>query len=227
MKCLFLVLQKIEHDLERKLYTTAMPRTIILPYIGVCNENSCSALRLNYGLHTQCVNKKYKKTEYCKVCLKHVEASVDNTPPYGTIFDRMKLGILDYVDLRGKKTVPYYKVLHKMKITKEQALEEATKRNIVIPDIHWGPAAKAAPEEAEPETAPQERGRPKKEMIVCSETELVEQAIQEQCGPPIKCNVFEFENKTYLKTERNELYDIDTELHIGQYDKQNNKIIMA
>ena len=212
-----------------------MPRRIILPYVGTCNEKSCSALRYNYGLHTQCVNKKYKKTEYCKVCLKHVEDSEDKLPPYGTIFDRMKVGILEYIDPRKKKTVPYYKVLNKMKITKEQALEEATKRNIVIPDIHWGPVAQAvaaaqAPEEAVAAVAtaaPQERGRPKKEMIVCSETDLVEQAIQEQSGPPIKCNVFEFENKTYLKTERNELYDIDTELHVGQYDEQNNKIIMT
>ena len=221
---IFLVLQKIEHDLERNLYTTTMPRTIILPYVGVCNENSCTALRLNYGLHTQCVNKKYKKTEYCKVCLKHVEASDDKTAPYGTIFDRMKVGILDYVDPRKKKTVPYYKVLHKMKITKEQALEEATKRNIVIPDIHWGQGATQGAGQA---VLPHERGRPKKEMIVCSETDLVEQALQEQSGPSIKCNMFEFENKTYLKTERNELYDIDTELHVGQYDEQNNKIIMT
>jgi hypothetical protein len=202
-----------------------MPRTIILPYIGLCNENSCTALRLNYGLHTQCVNKKYKKTDYCKVCMKHVEACEDSIPPYGTIFDRMKVGILDYVDPRKKKTVPYYKVLHKMKITKEQALEEATKRNIVIPDIHWGGHTTHAADAAQ--YAPQERGRPKKELIICSETDLVEQAIQEQSGPPKKCNIFEFENKTYLKTERNEIYDIDTELHIGQYDEQSNKIIMT
>jgi hypothetical protein len=214
----FLVLQKIEHNLERNHITTTitMPRTIILPYVGFCNENSCTALRLNYGLHTQCVNKKYKKTEYCKVCLKYVETSEDNAPPYGTIFDRMKVGILDYVDPRKKKTVPYYKVLHKMKITKEQALEEAKMRNIVIPDIHWGETIHT-----------QERGRPKKEIIVCTETDLIEKAVQEQSGPPTKCDIFEFENKTYLKTERNELYDIDTELFIGKYDAQNKNIIMT
>lgn len=205
-----------------------MPRRIILPYVGTCNEKSCSALRYNYGLHTQCVNKKYKKTEYCKVCLKHVEDSEDKIPPYGTIFDRMKVGILEYVDPRKKKTVPYYKVLNKMKITKEQALEEAKNQNITIPNIHWGIKEKVGDAVAENQEEPvnhEGRGRPKKELIICTETDLVEQAIQEQSGAPIKCHVFEFDNKTFLKTEKNELYDIDTELYIGTFDTETNKIV--
>lgn len=183
-----------------------MPKKIILPYVGTCNDNSCHALRLYYGLYTQCANKRYKKTEYCKVCLKHVEASENQRPPYGTIQDRLKTGILDYVDPKGKKTVPYYKVLSKLKVTKEEALAEAARQNISIPDIHWGEVVEST------------SGRPKKEIIICDENDLIDDAIKEQTEQPLTCKLFEYEHKTYLKTEDDYLYDIDTEELIGKYD---------
>tara|TARA_R110002153_G_scaffold57757_3_gene158683 strand:- start:995 stop:1195 length:201 start_codon:yes stop_codon:yes gene_type:complete len=62
--------------------------------------------------------------------------------------------------------------------------------------------------------------RPKKQRIVCSETDIIEQAIMEQAGPPMKYDIFNINNKIFLKTEKNELYDIDTGLYIGIYNNK-------
>jgi hypothetical protein len=72
-------------------------------------------------------------------------------PEYGTIQQRMAVGILDYVDPKGRKPVAYAKVMKKYKVTKEQVLEEAGKLNIVINPEHFVVAEET------------KRGRPKTE----------------------------------------------------------------
>ena len=111
---------------------------IILPYSGKIFENNCMSIRYNYGLHTQCVNKKPQDNEYCKTCLNNILKTKNKKPPHGDIRDRLKCeNILDYVDPNNKKTIPYFKVLKRLKITKEEVIKEAKEFDIEIPEEHW------------------------------------------------------------------------------------------
>lgn len=180
----------------------------ILPFVGIVYDDQCKALRFYYGLHTQCPNKRPKKGgDYCAVCKKHVEKSIDQKPPFGNIDDRMATGILDYIDPKGKRTLPYYKVLKRMKITKEEALQAAKDQNIIIPDIHW--------DEQKPQQKPQQkkRGRPIKEVNIINECDIITPSELDKT-----CSVLEHNNHEYLWCKStNEVFDIDTEQLIGMY----------
>ena len=141
-----------------------------LPYNGECDANKCQGLRHNGGLYTQCGSSKKEGKEYCGVC--EVSAEKNNgTPEYGTIQQRQAVGIMDYVDPKGRKPVAYTKVMKKQKVSQEQVLEEAGKFNIEINPIHFEEPEsdakrgrpKTAKEVKEPKGA---KGRPKKDAKV-------------------------------------------------------------
>jgi hypothetical protein len=125
---------------------------IPLPYNGELNEGKCSALRQNNGLYTQCTsNRRNVTSEFCKSCANMMQKSGNEIPEYGTIKMRQACGIFEYVDPKGRKPIPYTKIMKKYKITEEQVLEEAGKLNITINPQHF-----VVPEESK-------RGRPSKE----------------------------------------------------------------
>lgn len=177
-------------------------RKIILPYVGKANEDDsiCKALRLNYQLFTQCTNKAMKNRDFCKICLKYVEA--DGSTPYGTIEDRMKCGILDYVDPSGKKALPLHRVIKRMKLTREEMEEECKLNNIIIPPEHWGeenamdmntdethdvshdesattisPSPTSTPKKSLPKISV--KGRPKKEYTYVNESDIQQKEFEE------------------------------------------------
>jgi hypothetical protein len=183
-----------------------MTKSITLPYSGTVIKMNCFAIRLNYGLHTQCVNKKYKNIEYCKVCKLNIEKTENNYPTFGDIRDRLKVGIMDYVDPRGKKTMPYNKLLKRLKVTKEEVENEAIKYGVVIDEQHWGKASIV-----------ENRGRPKKEYIVIDENDLI---MKEE----LNCVLFEFDNRKFIRTQNDLLFDIDTESYVGEFNICTNMI---
>lgn len=191
---------------------------IILPFNGTIEEYLCKAVRLNYRLHTQCTRKKESDSDYCKVCQKHLHSET-KLPPYGNIHDRAKIGLLDYIDPTGKKTLPYYKILNTLKITQEQVMEEARRLNYEIPDINW--------EKQEIK----KRGRPKKEIAVVNGFEEEQKRKMEQYMSGFKkdaeINVRSFYHKgrMYLKSEEGGVWDIDTENYVGYFDKESNRIV--
>ena len=129
----------VKDSIKIRMSTSVLrKRKIILPYVGKANEDDsiCKALRLNYQLFTQCTNKAMKTRDFCKICLKYVEA--DGSTPYGTIEDRMKCGILEYIDPSGKKALPLHRVIKRMKLTREEIEAECKLQNILIPTEHWG-----------------------------------------------------------------------------------------
>jgi colicin import membrane protein len=79
------------------------------------------------------------------------------------------VGILEYVDPKGRKPTAYTKIMKKYKVSQEQVLEEAGKMSMNIDAIHFAepeqdskrgrPKEKAAKEPKEPKGA---KGRPKK-----------------------------------------------------------------
>ena len=76
--------------------------TMPLPFCGAKNEHNCQGLRLNHGLHTQCTNCRVEGQDYCKTCQKSADQSATGKPAYGTIDDRMAVGILEYVDPKAR-----------------------------------------------------------------------------------------------------------------------------
>jgi hypothetical protein len=141
-----------------------------LPYNGECDGNKCQALRHNGGLYTQCGSSKKEGKEYCGACEVSAEKN-GGSPEYGTIQQRQAVGIMEYVDPKGRKPVAYTKIMKKQKVSQEQVLEEAGKFNVVINPIHFEEPdvdakrgrPKTAKEAKEPKGA---KGRPKKDAKV-------------------------------------------------------------
>jgi hypothetical protein len=90
---------------------------------------------------------------------------------YGTIEERMKVGIMEYVDPKGRKVVTYTKIMKKLKVSKSEVEDEALKQELVIPEVHFDEVVveskrgrpKTAKEVKEPKGA---KGRPKKSKKV-------------------------------------------------------------
>lgn len=159
-------------NIDKKETKSKGLREIILPYCGEIDKEWCNGVRLNYGLYSQCVNDKDKKTGYCKTCSRQGEKNGTGIPTYGTIQERAKAG-KDYRDPKGKAAVRYANVMEKLGITKEEAIEAARVKGVVIP-------------EEELELKVVKRGRPKKSVAVSDTDSEVSVATQKKRGRPRK-----------------------------------------
>lgn len=128
---------------------------ILLPFCGVINDECCNGVKLNYGLYTQCTNSKDKKG-FCKTCSKQAEKNSNGEPTYGTIQDRLAAGD-EFRDPKGKPAVRYANIMEKLNISKDDALAQAKKLGLIIPEEEF-------------ELLVKKRGRPKKSVAV-SDTE--------------------------------------------------------
>jgi hypothetical protein len=115
-----------------------------MPFSGEKKEGYCNGVVKNHGLYTQCPKK--VKEGYCKGC---------EDKPYGTIEDRLKVDLYEYKDPKGKSPKRYTEVLKKLKISKENVVEEAKRLNITIAPIHLEEVVEQV-----------KRGRPKTEKKV-------------------------------------------------------------
>ena len=224
----------------------------VLPWCGMVIEECCKGLKLNNGLYTQC-SRIRGENEYCGSCLKLMEKN-GGSLPYGNVDDRLRSGILDYVDPKGKRTVPFANVMKKLNISKEEAIKEAEKLGWVIPECHFEekkgkrgrPKKDSSAEDTVSECSDGEkkkRGRPKKNKEVVSNNagedliaslleqenskeekneELIEELIEEEEETPVI--KFDIEGRTYLKSEDNVLYDMESHDAIGIWNEERNKI---
>ena len=138
-----------------------------LPFNGECNDSCCQALRQNNGLYTQCQLSRKGDNLYCKSCQQLADKSEDGVPEYGTIEQRMSVGIFEYIDPKGRKPVSYTKVMKKYKLTEEQVLAEAGRLNITINPGHLVAPTQEAKRgrpasPKEPKEPKGSKGRPKK-----------------------------------------------------------------
>jgi flagellar biosynthesis GTPase FlhF len=78
---------------------------------------------------------------------------VAGVPEYGTIEQRLAVGVNDYVDPSGRKVVHYTKIMKKYKVSEEQVIAEAKKFGQVVDGCHF----------IQPESDNVKRGRPKAE----------------------------------------------------------------
>lgn len=96
---------------------------IILPYYGQVNDDNCKQLVYNHGLYTQC-NEKCMKGDCCKKCKNN---------KYGTIYDRQKYNIGQYITPSGKKELDYNSFILKMNYNINDVREIFEKLNIFYP----------------------------------------------------------------------------------------------
>jgi chemotaxis protein histidine kinase CheA len=115
-----------------------------LPFSGTVKEGCCSGLRQNHGLYTQCETSVKLDEKYCNKC--------GPSPQFGTIEQRLAVGLMEFRDSKGKGPTHFTKVMKKLKISQEEVEEEAGKLNIIINPIHF----------EEEKVDKREKGRPKK-----------------------------------------------------------------
>lgn len=108
--------------------------SIPLPFVGEIREDLCMGIALNHGLHTQCWKYPIEGSEYCKTCTNAVNKN--GKPTYGNIRDRLDCDLLEYVDPKGKKTLPYANIVKKMNLNQEVIDAECEKWGVVIPEEH-------------------------------------------------------------------------------------------
>ena len=158
---------KSSKELKSKVVVSKEKARFALPFNGECDDSCCQALRQNNGLYTQCQMVRKGENVYCKSCSQLASKSVDGVPEYGTIMQRMSVGIFEYIDPKGRKPVSYTKVMKKYKLTEEQVLAEAGRLNITINPGHLVTGSEepkrgrpASPKE--PKEPKGSKGRPKK-----------------------------------------------------------------
>jgi len=154
-----------------KVAKVSVPKAAFpLPYNGEFNDSCCYALRQNNGLYTQCAGLRKGENSFCKSCASSMQKTGAEVPEYGTIQQRMAVGVFEFVDPKGRKPVAYTKVMKKYKLTQEQVEEEAGKLGIVInPDHFVAPEGDSKRGRPSVPKAPKEKGakgRPKKEKKV-------------------------------------------------------------
>jgi len=239
----------------------------VLPWCGEVIIGKCSALKLNSGLHTQCM--KNCDSVYCDPCRKLVDKN-GGIAPYGTVDDRLKYDILEYKDPKGKQTIPYANVMKKLNIDKEEALKEAEKLGWSIPDCHFElksskrgrPKKDTSAEDTESEAGSEsgekkKRGRPKKEKEVVTanvgedliasliqesqeekaeETNAVSVLVTEVKDEELKPSEiddddeetsvvkFEIDGTTYLKSDDNVLFDMNSHDCVGIWNEESKTI---
>jgi hypothetical protein len=150
-----------------------------MPFCGSKCEGNCDAIRLNHGLYTQCTNSGTEENdEYilCKTCFKQREKNSNGKPTYGYISDRVELGN-SFRDPKGKEPVKYGNIMEKLNITRDEAIQEADKQGLRIPEDQFEikKAQRGRPKKdttavdtsgSEDEPQKKSRGRPKKEKQV-------------------------------------------------------------
>ena len=145
--------EKIEECIVRCEEERKMLKGVEMPWCGVIEEMWCKSVRKNGGLYTQCRKSKVCG-EYCGGC--SVEKSKNGELKWGSVYDRMKVGIEEYRDRNGNKPLKYIKRMKKCGISMEEVLAEGKRLGWEVPKCHF--------EENEGK-----RGRPKKEKSVVEE----------------------------------------------------------
>lgn len=134
-----------------------------MPFVAEnVEKDGCNGLAYNRGLFTQCTKKRMENGVYCKGCQTEADKNASGCPDCGTVDDRLATGLYEFKDPKGRSPVSYVKVLEKLKLTVDSALEESGKLSIEIPDEHFVVVEKS-------KKASVARGRPKKTGAVEAE----------------------------------------------------------
>jgi hypothetical protein len=127
-----------------------------MPFVAeIVEKDGCQGLAYNRGLFTQCTKKRMENGEFCKGCQTEADKNTSGCPDCGTVASRLATGLYEFKDPKGRSPVSYVKVLDKLKLTTDAAMEEAGKLNIELDEEHFVVVEKSKKSSVA-------RGRPKK-----------------------------------------------------------------
>ena len=108
-----------------------------LPFSGEVLDDCCHAIVFNGGLFTQCLKEPNldSQSSLCKACEKQSEKNGGN-PPLGFISERIERGD-DWADPKGRRPVPYTKVMMAKKFTQEEVMAEVNLYNLNFDTNHF------------------------------------------------------------------------------------------
>ena len=110
------------------------------PWDGTVCNNSCQGLKYCDGLFVQCHRKRVDvagSDEFCVVCSKQAVKNSNGKPTAGTVADRKACGLMDYVDSKNRKVMPYSRYIKKHNIDKDLLIVEAKIAGIVIAEAQF------------------------------------------------------------------------------------------
>lgn len=104
-----------------------------LPFTGEIIDDCCRAIVFNSGLFTQCLKAPIPNSQksLCQTCHKQAEKEPTGSPPLGFIDDRVDRGD-DWTDPKGRRPVPYTKVMKAKKFTREDVIAQVSNDNMSI-----------------------------------------------------------------------------------------------
>ena len=145
-------LVKLEKNLKKNTSssTNCLPKNLSIPYYGSIFNEQCKGIVYDHGLYTQC--KVLTNNKFCKKCEKM---------KYGSIYDRSKYKLGEFVCNNGKKEVNYIEYLEKNNINLDKVKEYFIKNNIPY-EIKLDSFKKKKPT----------RGRPKKQVVQINNTDI-------------------------------------------------------
>jgi hypothetical protein len=145
---------------EKKIRVTKKA-SFPLPFVAEnVDLSGCQGLAYNRGLFTQCAKKCMESGKFCNSCQTEADKNASGCPDCGTVEARLASGLYEFKDPKGRSPVSYVKVLEKLKLSVDQATEEAGKLNIEINEEHFVVVEKS---KVSKKSALSARGRPKKQ----------------------------------------------------------------
>lgn len=109
-----------------------------VPFIPASVDiNGCQGLSYNRGLFTQCSKKRMESGLFCSVCQLESDKNASGCPDCGTVDSRLATGLYEFKDPKNRRATSYLKVLEKVHLSVDQALEEACKLSLEIPEEHF------------------------------------------------------------------------------------------
>ena len=116
---------------EALIYAGLKELKCIFPFCGHI-RSGCRGMHWSYGLHTQCQKEIIDNGKYCFKC----ELKRENDKFLGDIDERLNCKLLDYVDKKGRKTIPWINYIKDKNLSKEICLRAAQEANLIIPSEH-------------------------------------------------------------------------------------------
>ena len=200
-----------DYQMAKKTIYANGKHNFLLPFVGYIDENRCKAVKYASGLHIQCRDLCKEKEDYCEKHLKEAQKSRHKKPNVGDIRDRKKCPLLDYVDLKKRRTKAYISIVKQKKMDKDECLYEAKRAGIVIPEIHW-------------KVRINRRGRPRKKRIIAvSDTDSdSDDSLLERIHTVARKN--EIKNKKFISLRDTDEGLVDEELGFI-YSKKTHELI--
>lgn len=176
-------------------------------------KEGCEGIKYDQCLFTQCEGKKVSE-KYCVKCMEECSKNASGMPDGGTVEERLRCGLMEYRDTKGRKPINYVKYLIKTKKNVEEIKKMSKEMNVFVDEMHWveeevKKGRKKTVKKEEEQGKEKKRGRPKKIEEVEKEevkdlfAELVKESLKDKCEEKVEKKVEEnVEEKVSKKSKK-------------------------